>query len=694
MKGLNLGKYRVIVISVALFLVFDLGVLILNFYISSEISKDAVAVNLAGRQRMLTQRMTKSLLDIQNKELVGGNTVDNQKELKNTYELFDETLASFRDGGEAKGGDGSLVLLDKIDQPDGLAILDDAYEIWKPYKLNLLPVIQTEKISTSGLTNSVDYARENNLSLLRLMNDLTTFLEKKATQKASFLRLIQVVGISLATINFIIILFHFIKGLRKNDILLEEAKQETDEILATVNEGLFLLNEDYTIGSQYSKELEKIFNTNRLEGINFKRFLSKIVPEKSLQVAVDYIDLLFGDRVNEKLVESLNPLDKVEVFFSEDNGEYYTLYLTFTFNRVLNESGISHLLVTVSDITKQVELEKSLQHAEEKSKDQLNLLTEVLPMEPQALNNFLSNAKGQLDEVNKELKRNNRDDSEYVEKVNVIFRHIHRLKGDSAALGFRYMQKEAHQFEKSLVELRDMPRLTGNDFLPLAIELKKMYALLESVDNLFNKLGAIKVAVKKEIETAQEGSHHWDELKVFTRELAGKHNKKVKLELGTFDESFPDEYTSPLRELLIQLIRNSIVHGIEDIDSRGIAGKREEGLIKVKLKNVQDNFEFTYQDDGSGFDPIKIRRAAVRKGLYDEKSASHLDESQLVKLLFTPGFSTTESPDEDSGQGVGMDVIRTMVNEIGGKLRVSSSPGKHCRFTVIIPAFNKVKGAA
>lgn len=107
-------KYRQIVWAIAAFLVFDLGVLVLNFYTSFQISSDAVAINLAGRERMLSQRMTKSLLTIQLNMLQGTPIIEPLKELKSTAELFDTTFNAFRYGGTVMGGNNLLVPIQAV----------------------------------------------------------------------------------------------------------------------------------------------------------------------------------------------------------------------------------------------------------------------------------------------------------------------------------------------------------------------------------------------------------------------------------------------------------------------------------------------------------------------------------------------------------------------------------------------------
>ena len=137
----GLSKYRTIVISIALFIVFDLGVLVMNFYISSQITKDAIGVNLAGRQRMLSQRTAKTLLQLQNATQSNSDIEKPLEELRKTFNLFDGTLRSFNEGGQAVGGDGKPVVLERVDDPAGRAAIEKAFAVWTPYREKLQPVL-------------------------------------------------------------------------------------------------------------------------------------------------------------------------------------------------------------------------------------------------------------------------------------------------------------------------------------------------------------------------------------------------------------------------------------------------------------------------------------------------------------------------------------------------------------------------
>ncbi len=135
---------------------------------------------------------------------------------------------------------------------------------------------------------------------------------------------------------------------------------------------------------------------------------------------------------------------------------------------------------------------------------------------------------------------------------------------------------------------------------------------------------------------------------------------------------------------LMHLIRNAIDHGLEtDGDLRIAAGKPAEGSITLSFKNRGDNIEIICQDDGAGFDYEKIKAAAVERGLLDDDA--EVKEALLHQLVLMPGFSTRERASQTSGRGIGLDSVVAEIRSLKGKLTVSSTAGKGCRFTMVVP---------
>jgi len=311
-SGGYLGKYREIIFAVALFLVFDLSVLVLNFYVSFQISASAVEINLAGRQRMLSQRITKELLVTVQDQRDGIPIGLSLEAVSKSVTLFDQTLTAFKKGGSVMGGNEKIVQIDAIDNPEGREALVKADALWQPLLVNINRLL-AQPNDAGALQATVAYARKNNVELLKLMNQLTTNLEQAANARANMLRQVQTVGIALALLNFAFILFKFIRRLRENDRKVEQAQTETTEILATVKEGLFLLDHDFTIGSQFSVSLAQIIGQPIKPGDDFRALLAALIPSAEYKSACEYIQLLLGDRVKESLVQDLNPLVNIPV---------------------------------------------------------------------------------------------------------------------------------------------------------------------------------------------------------------------------------------------------------------------------------------------------------------------------------------------------------------------------------------------
>ena len=254
------------------------------------------------------------------------------------------------------------------------SVLDKSLRVWSVVNDQINEFLNKGLEPAKALRSAHSEAASKNVRLLGLMNDLTVSLQADSEERTDFLRWLQIAGIALALLMFGFIVFYFLRKLTATEADLIAAKGETDRILETVKDGLFLMNPDYSIGGQYSEALTEIIKVEEPEGKNFLGLLKKIVPEKTLKTAEDYMGLLLGDRVNEDLVKDLNPLDEVEVYYDDDGLDRQVGHLGFEFNRVTGDKdgNISHLLVQVNDITDKILLERQLQESKEKSQEQLD----------------------------------------------------------------------------------------------------------------------------------------------------------------------------------------------------------------------------------------------------------------------------------------------------------------------------------
>jgi diguanylate cyclase (GGDEF)-like protein/PAS domain S-box-containing protein len=240
-KSSVFSRYRKIILAVIVFMVADSLVIGINFYSTYKANESAVSINLSGRQRMLSQRMTKVLLLLQ-RAVATNDAPGIERELKEldlSVGLFDTTLKGFRDGDMVTGGDGNRVYLTQVDTAVSRKIVADAYAIWGPYLDHLRPFLaNSQDFSVGQLETVVTYAQANNLEVLRLMNDLTTDLEMVANERAHTLRIVLILGIFVAFGNFAYTVIVSIRDLMSSDEKIDQAQRETKEIIAAVHKSI------------------------------------------------------------------------------------------------------------------------------------------------------------------------------------------------------------------------------------------------------------------------------------------------------------------------------------------------------------------------------------------------------------------------------------------------------------------------
>ena len=174
--------------------------------------------------------------------------------------------------------------------------------------------------------------------------------------------------------------------------------------------------------------------------------------------------------------------------------------------------------------------------------------------------------------------------------------------------------------------------------------------------------------------------------------LANDHKKRFKLTLIGLHE-IPRSYVTTVKDVLIQMLRNSAVHGIEPSDVRRAHTKEDVGAVRIEFRKSGEGFELMFEDDGAGLLPDQLKAAAVRKQILTADEAAAMDTRAAMALIFRPGFSTQEHVSMDAGRGVGMDVVAKSVYAIGGKIGVTTNPGKFTRFKVSLPATEEANTA-
>jgi two-component system chemotaxis sensor kinase CheA len=169
------------------------------------------------------------------------------------------------------------------------------------------------------------------------------------------------------------------------------------------------------------------------------------------------------------------------------------------------------------------------------------------------------------------------------------------------------------------------------------------------------------------------------------RDLSKELGKEVSLEIGggetELDRTLIDEIGDPL----VHIIRNAVDHGIESPDERQKAGKPAKGKIILRAYQEGNNVIVQVSDDGHGFDIEKVKEKALNQGLVDRDALEQMPDEQILELTFLPGFSTATKVSDVSGRGVGMDIVKTKVESLGGLVKISSESDKGAIIEIHLP---------
>jgi two-component system, chemotaxis family, sensor kinase CheA len=763
---LDLGRYKGIVFAITGFLVFIAIILAVNHGKAGQFSDDVSAIKFLAEQREQPVAVYSAGGELAAR-LKSGQKIDEPLEaLRKAAKSYDNALSSLANGGMITDSTGNVFVVPALTAGEAQTALANGTKLWNAYKAKLDPVLRfsgspyaapdvpaqaakTASLETApvplsprgrrlqaALQDLNTYGATSHTQLRNVMVDLTAQVEAASRARSGTLRTVQVFGIVAAVLLLGAIFFYFARNMRKDEAVSNRQRKETSDILRTVNEGLFLLDKDLKLGSERSMALNNIFRREEFAGQTFDTLLKEIVPEKTLRTAMDYVALLWGDRVNEKLVKTINPLNEVEVHFDNASGGFDTHFLEFDFNRVKSEGSLSHLLVTVNDVTKRVMLSRELQESQEKAQAQLDLLLRILHVEPDSLTGFLTDADVSLKMVNSILKEPAREESAFRAKIDGIYRQVHAVKGEAAALGLKTVEQRAHAFEEALSDLKGRPSLSGSDFLPLVVKLDDLFNHLAQVREMLSRLvdlhqaiasrggtmgprGSATSQVEAEKvdrwlagETAEPQTPTHDKtmsmkqpvfpaadapveqvgaglertLADLAARVASSQSKQVALRCNGLD-NVPEAYRRAVKDITIQLVRNAVVHGIEEPSERAKAHKAEVGTLAVEFgTRDSEGYELIVQDDGRGLQLERIKEVAVERGLITPAQASMLDPRQTMALIFRPGFSTADRVTTDAGRGAGMDLVRILVAELGGRVGLASAGGKFSKFKIWLPA--------
>jgi chemotaxis protein histidine kinase CheA/CheY-like chemotaxis protein len=243
----------------------------------------------------------------------------------------------------------------------------------------------------------------------------------------------------------------------------------------------------------------------------------------------------------------------------------------------------------------------------------------------------------------------------------------------------------------------EMDRFSGfhilsQEMIELIVRVKEStsdidFLVNESLDKVARNFQTITQELQDGITRARmvAFSQTTDRLPRAVREISMKCGKSAKLQVEGSEELIDKMLVEQLHDPLTHLVNNAISHGIEMPNIRSASKKAAEGTIRVKAFHQGNQTIISVADDGAGIDVEQVKRKAIQKGIITAKDAPTLSNTQVYDLLFHPGFSTRDKADDFAGRGVGLDVVRTRLQELRGNVTIDSTLGKGTTFTIRLP---------
>jgi two-component system chemotaxis sensor kinase CheA len=461
--------------------------------------------------------------------------------------------------------------------------------------------------------------------------------------------------------------------------LTRDLKTERDEIAAmkdNLQDGLFLMDRGYTIQPQYSRSLETILDLKDLQGRNFISLLSASVGAKEQETLKDYFEMVFNRAFDQKMLEDINPLNELSYINVETREEKI---LACGFAPVDRGNAQVFILANIRDITGERELQRQLSEEESKRQEEMRSFFEIIQVEPRVFGDFIEDTEYEFDRINEIL----RDKSLSAKDAVIdIYQSVHAIKSNAIILGLESFSGKVHTLESQIKKMREQEgEITFEDLLHIALELEKIMTEKDKFRAAIDKIRSFKIGdAKKQDEYVLVES-----LTRASKRASEDQHKKVRFVVDGIDSAAvvygPRRV---MKEVLTQLVRNAVCHGIESPEERRARGKAETGTIRLSIKAENGKIHIKLRDDGKGLDFDRIREKAEELHLL-RNSRDGEDKNFLLQTIFLPGFSTAETEGLHAGRGIGLNLVKDRIRDISGAIRLQTEPGKGTIFTIFIP---------
>jgi len=290
---------------------------------------------------------------------------------------------------------------------------------------------------------------------------------------------------------------------------------------------------------------------------------------------------------------------------------------------------------------------------------------------------FLEGMHDGLREIYLVLKQGNLNE----ESLNSMARTAHRIKGEAAVVGVDALTQSIAKLEDiieyHIAEAVYEPR----HFVELKKQLKHISSVCKQISKKYRKASRTATSANDD-----DNSSFAEVLKILAENVSVSCDKSVEIDVSRYHaKSIPLGMQNKIQDIIIQLVRNAITHGIETPEARRAQDKSEAGKVEVIVTDKDKHLFVVVKDDGGGIDLESIRKRLINKYNLSVLKTAKLSAKALFASLFLPGFSTLTQRQQHAGRGVGLDLVKNRADKVGGKIKIDSEMGKFTNFIIKIP---------
>jgi len=484
--------------------------------------------------------------------------------------------------------------------------------------------------------------------------------------------------------------------------MVDEKTKEISDILNSIEQGIFTINTDLTVNAQHSSKAEEIYEVSDFENAKIAS-LFNMNPTK-VENFNTWLQLISQPR-KLKRWKKYAELSPISEFTKSDNGEEHIIEVDY--RPIIENNALAKLMILSKDVTEERKVKAALEKTKRDQQLTMERVIGLINNDQESLKTFFEGYEKAISELSKVNL-----DNFPKEEIDAMFREAHTVKGNAGSFGFHEVSRVAGIAEDFLEEAKSKASFDDED--------KEI--LEDAIQLLEDELAAINTMKEKLFSNTEDmmsiSRSQFEELlssvkKGMSDDISGITEKILQLELSPFS-SFCKHYANIVHDYVqmsgkkvdvldiktpdtlvhrdtmkkfdmavVHLVRNSLDHGIEDNADRDAA--KGPGKVSMSFESIESSLCLTIEDNGKGVNPEVISLKAVEKGILSEDERVALSKDEKVALIFHPGFSSNDEVTEISGRGVGMDAVKSSIEEIGGSVEIETEVGIGTKIILTIP---------